>query len=116
MSRRTDNKSSRCAHRHFMARHWKEIGNSPDAHWSYSPENITRMKMGKAPRRLAVLESTKTGETIEFHAPLELHHVFGINDRKPDEQTVLELYPWQHAQSDESRHFPWSFVRWIGYQ
>lgn len=83
----------------------------------FSPENLTRMRRGQPPRRLALLRNIKTGETIEFHAPIELHHIFPLTGDKPvEDQAFVEVYPWQHAAVDDSRKFDWEFVQWIGFQ
>lgn len=74
------------------------------------------MKMGKAPRRLALVRHKETGLTLEMHLPLELHHVFGMNTETPqEEQTVVELWPHQHDESDPSRHFNFEFIEWRGF-
>lgn len=117
MSRATDKKVERQAHRTHSKRYWKNKALELATSLIYSPENINRMRRGSPPRRLAIIRNIKTGETLEFHAPLELHHVFGINDRSPqEEQTLIELYPWQHADCDDSRKFNWQFVQWVGFQ
>lgn len=83
----------------------------------YSQENINRMKRGQPPRRLAVIRNKKTQETIEFHAPVELHHIFPLNGDAPiDSQAFIELYPWQHASVDDSRKFNWEFVEWRSFR
>lgn len=117
MSRNTDRKPERQAHRNHTRRYWKERAQEEKHSGRYSEENLTRMRRGLAPRRLALLRSTVTGETVEFHAPIELHHVFGISGDYPqEEQTIIELYPWDHAACDEERNFSWKFVQWVGFQ
>lgn len=107
----------RQAHRNFTKSYWRQAAREEDTSWEYSPENITRMKMGKAPRRLALIEHVSTGERIEYHAPVELHHVFGMQEDTPQEdQTIVELWPWQHAATDPDRKFSWEFVEWRGFQ
>lgn len=117
MSKKTNQKPERQAHRTHSKRYWKNKAEEFATSLIYSPENIARMKMGYPPRRLALIQNNKTGETIEFHAPIELHHVFGIKGDVPQEdQTLVELYPWQHAACDTDRKFGWTFVQWIGFQ
>lgn len=97
--------------------YWRDKARNFASSMVYSAENITRMRRGLPPRRLALLRNTTTGETIEFHAPVELHHVFPLGEHRPvEEQSFVEVYPWQHASVDEDRKFKWEFVNWIGYQ
>lgn len=117
MSKSTDKKPERQAHRTHSKRYWKEKAEQYQSSMIYSPENLTRMRRGLSPRRLAQLQNTRTGEVIEYHAPVELHHVFGNKAEQPQEdQTIVELYPWQHAACDDSRHFHWNFIEWRGFQ
>lgn len=117
MSRSTDMKPQRQAHRTNSKRYWKQKAEQFARTGVFSEENLTRMRRGLAPRRLAKLAHKETGEVIEFHAPIELHHVFGNKAEIPqEEQTLVEVYPWQHAQVDEDRRFKWNFVQWVGFQ
>ena len=117
MSLKTDQKPERQAHRTNSKRYWKARSKELGSWLIYSPSNLTRMARGLAPRRLALLRHIETGEVIEFHAPIELHHCFGNQAEVPqEEQTLIELYPWQHAACDDSRHFKWDFVQWLGFQ
>ena len=97
--------------------YWRTIAKANENTGIYSQENLTRMRKGSPPRRLAILRNKTTSETIEFHAPVELHHIFPLNESSPvNEQAFVEVYPWQHAQVDDSRKFNWEFVCWAGYQ
>ena len=107
----------RQAWRHFTSKYWKKRAGELGSWLIYSPYNLSRMAMGKAPRRLALLRHKTTFEVIEFHAPVELHHVFGHSSEAPQEdQTIVELYPWQHSECDPDRKFPYEFVQWVGFQ
>lgn len=102
--------------RHFTRKYWKELAAYLGTEGPYSIENINRMKMGKAPRRLALVRHKKTGLTVEMHLPVELHHVFGMNcDTPQEDQTVIELFPHEHDAADPSRHFNFEFVEWRGF-
>ncbi len=102
--------------RAFTKAYWRSAAKDFTRHMSFSEENINRMKMGRAPRRLALVRHKKTGLTIEMHLPVELHHVFGMNlDTPQEEQTVIELFPHQHDATDPSRHFNFEFVEWRGF-
>lgn len=117
MSKSTNQKPERQAHRTHSKRYWKERSKQVGVHLIYSPENIARMSMGYPPRRLALIRNKKTGIQIESHVPVELHHVFGIKSDIPqEEQTLVEVYPWQHAACDEDRKYSWEFVQWLGFQ
>lgn len=83
----------------------------------YNQNNLNRMRLGLAPQREALLVHPKTGIEIYKFVSLELHHVFGLNLDTPHEtQTLVEVWPWQHAMMDEDRKYPWQFVRWVGMQ
>lgn len=117
MSSKTARTPGRLAHKRNVRKYWKERAQEVGTHLIYSPENITRMNRGLPPRRLALLRNKKTNETVEFHAPIELHHVFGLKDDTPQEdQTLVELWPWQHSACDPDRKFCWEFVQWVGFQ
>jgi hypothetical protein len=101
--------------RHFTRKYWKLRAKEITSSITFSPENINRMKLGKAPRRFALVRHIETGRCIEAHLPLELHHVFGMNPATPqDEQTVLELWPHQHSLCDEHRKVNFEFIEWRG--
>lgn len=107
----------RQAWRSFTKRYWKNEARREDSQFQYSQENINRMSLGRAPRRLALVRHIKTGKVIEMHLPVELHHVFGLQEDTPQEdQTVVELYPHQHAACDPDRKFPFEFIQWVGFQ
>lgn len=117
MSKSTNQKPERQAHRTHTKRYWKAKGQQIETILSYSPENVNRMQAGYAPRRLAIVRHKVTGKTIETHVPVELHHVFGNRADTPQEdQTLVEVYPWQHAAMDPDRHYHWEFVQWVGFQ
>lgn len=102
--------------RHFTRKYWKEMAKDITRQMVFSEENVNRMKMGKAPRRLALVQHKTTGLTIEMHLPIELHHVFGMNcDTPQEDQTVIELFPHQHDAADPSRHFNFNFIEWRGF-
>ena len=97
--------------------YWRDKAKSFATSLVFSQENINRMRRGMPPRRLACIRNIETGETIEFHAPVELHHIFPLNENSPVEnQAFVEVYPWQHADIDESRKFKWEFIEWRGFQ
>lgn len=107
----------RKVHRAGAKAYWRETAHLFEGEEIYSEENLTRMRHGMAPRRLALIQHQKTGERVEFHAPEELHHPFGYNPNLPyTAQFIVPLYPWRHADVDESRKFPWDFVEWRGFQ
>ena len=114
----TDRKNKRRQeHRNGTKAFWRETARLMEGEDIYSEANLTRMRHGQAPRRLALIRHKVTGETIEFHAPEELHHPFGY---KPDvpygDQFIVPVYPWRHSEIDEDRHFNWEFVQWVGFQ
>ena len=97
--------------------YWRDKAKAFASTMVFSQENLTRMRRGMPPRRLCLLRNLKTGETVEYHAPIELHHIFPLNGDKPvEEQAFVEVYPWKHANIDDSRKFHWEFVQWLGFQ
>src|ERR1041384_1857955 len=92
----------RQSHRIFAKSYWRKQARLFSGTGIFSEENINRMKRGLSPRRLALLIHRDTGEKVEMFVPRELHHVFGMKEEVPqEEQTIVELYPWQHADCDE---------------
>lgn len=107
----------RQAHRNFTKSYWRAIARSEDAQFQYSQENINRMELGMAPRRLACVQHKKSGLLVEVHLPLELHHVFGMKEDTPQEdQTIIEMWPHQHAACDPDRKVNYEFIEWRGFQ
>ena len=117
MSKSSRDSQKRQEFKDVRRRHWRSKAKEFGAWLIYSTENLNRMRRGLPPRRLAIIRNKTTGETIEFHAPIELHHIFPLNGDNPvDEQAFIEAYPWQHAQCDPDRKFNWEFVQWVGFQ
>lgn len=117
MSKSSRDSQKRQDFKEIRRRHWRAKAKDFATALVFSVENINRMKRGLPPRRLAILRNPQTGETIEYHAPIELHHIFPLNGDQPvEDQAFIECYPWQHAMVDESRKFTWQFVCWAGFQ
>lgn len=117
MSKSSRDSEKRQDFKETRRRYWRAKAREFATTLSFSVENLNRMRRGLPPRRLAIIRHVETGETIEFHAPIELHHIFPLNGNKlVDEQAFIECYPWQHASVDDSRKFKWEFVCWVGYQ
>jgi hypothetical protein len=117
MSKQSRDSEKRSSFKNVRRRYWRDKAKSFASSMVFSQENINRMKRGLPPRRLAAIRCKKTGDIIEYHAPIELHHVFPLNEERPiDEQAFVELYPWQHAAVDDSRHFNFEFVEWRSFQ
>lgn len=117
MSKRSNQRPERQAHRTNTKRYWKKIAEANEVTGIYSLENLNRMRLGSAPRRLALLRHKRSGLVVEMHVSVELHHVFGNKAEVPqEEQTLVELYPWQHDACDPDRKFGFEFIEWRGFQ
>ncbi|GHC57487.1 RHS repeat-associated core domain-containing protein [Ulvibacter litoralis] len=74
----------------------------------YSPNNLKRMKEGKAPKMTVEVTNRKTGVTTTRDYSMELHHkdipqrVGG--DGVHDSSNLDALTPWEHEAVDEFRH------------
>lgn len=85
---------------------WKnEAEVNPNA---YSPNNLKRMKDGKAPRMTVEVTNRKTGKTSVRDYSMELHHrdipqrVGGDGVHKSSNLDALT--PWEHEAVDPFRH------------
>ena len=85
---------------------WKaEAKNNPHL---YSPNNLTRMTDGRAPRMTVEVTNRKTGVTSVKDYSLELHHTDvpqRVGGEGVHDSSNLTIYdPWEHEIADEFRH------------
>ncbi|PWB30653.1 type IV secretion protein Rhs, partial [Pseudomonas sp. SDI] len=85
---------------------WKSEAKDPSR--VYSPANIARMTLGKAPKFTAKVASRKTGAEKIRDFPLELHHSSvpqrfgGAGVHKISNLEIVT--PWEHEAVDAFRH------------
>lgn len=72
--------------------YWKK--RAKDAPEEYNPEQLERMRRGRAPRH------------EDVGVPKELHHIIPVREGGSHEpENLLEVWPWQHAEIDQYRYY-----------
>ena len=62
--------------------------------------------------QIVVLRDTATGTEREILVSKELHHINGRQIDNPHAiDNLVEVWPWEHAATDPSRHVGYVFVR-----
>ena len=69
------------------------------------------MREGLAPKVRARIRRHKTGLEEEILVEKELHHIQGREIASPHSQSnIVELWPWEHADIDDSRYTGYDFL------
>lgn len=98
--------------KNIRRRYWRNEAKQPAALELWGEENVSRMKRGMAPQKVALVTNTDGTEARKVKLSLELHHVFGIREVPTDDETVIALWPHHHAQL-EGRDAGYVFSHWV---
>lgn len=97
-------------------RFWRQEAKNPGASELWGENNVKRMKNGLAPQRTAEVIYDDAVCISEKVLSCELHHVFGITGTDegccPDD-TLIMVWPHQHAACDPDRILDYEFVDWL---
>jgi hypothetical protein len=93
------------------SRYWQNrAANAEPA--EFSPQNLGRMRAGRAPVVRIIARIRATGEEVELFVARELHHIEGRAIPDPHNPTNLqEVWPWEHEAIDPNRHLGYDFLR-----
>lgn len=115
MSKNHETDKGRNSWKNIRRRFWRAEAKNPGSTELWGEDNTKRMKNGLAPQREALVRLSETGETDTKKLSCELHHVFGITGTDegccPDD-TVIMVWPHQHALMDEDRILDYEFLEW----
>lgn len=72
------------------------------------------MNKGKTPTGTAMVRMRTSGEIVEKVVSKELHHIYGRGGTDPHRfENLKEVWPWEHAALDASRHTGYDFIKWV---
>jgi RHS repeat-associated protein len=72
------------------------------------------MNNGRIPTGTAQVRMRATGEIKNIKVSKELHHIDGRAGADPHNiNNLKEVWPWEHAAIDPSRHTGYDFIKWI---
>lgn len=115
MSEKSSHSPHRNRFKNWRRRYWRDQVNVYPETRIEDEQNLQRMRNGQPPRRLATVRHKRDGYLFEVLVVKELHHVFGIHpEEDDDDQTVIELWPWEHSLCDPDRVVTYEFVKWGG--
>jgi hypothetical protein len=102
--------------KNIRRRFWRQEAKNPGALELWGEDNLKRMKSGGAPQRWANVVWKDNGQIGMAKLSCELHHVFGITGTEdgccPDD-TLIMVWPQQHAACDPDRVLDYVFIGWI---
>ena len=102
--------------KNIRRRFWRAESKNPGAAELWGEKNLSRMKRGLAPQKKAKVYLPGLGLTDTRTLSCELHHVFGITcteDGASPDDTLIMVWPHQHAATDPDRILDYEFVDWL---
>ena len=115
MSKNHETDRGKNSWKNIRRRFWRQEAKNPGALELWGEDNVKRMKKGLAPQREAFIYYPDVNGNSVKTLSCELHHVFGITGTEDGccpNDTLIMVWPHQHAACDPDRVLDYVFIRW----